>query len=188
MLVLFAGIAAAVPLFVVNGLRLNRYASYADTAIRLDAGTRAEVEEMRSRFLPRFTAQLALGIGLIVLAAGVLVFLSLTNRVIAIRFAVLFLLVVGVSAFLFATAGTLWSAFDILLDRGDYRNKARHKKMAQIIGTIASVYWPVITAIYLLWSFVGGGWDISWVVWPVSGVVFAAIAGGIGTWFSLKEK
>ncbi len=47
-----------------------------------------------------------------------------------------------------------------------------------IIGVIAAFYWPLLAAIYLAWSFIGNAWGISWIVWPIGGLLFAAIAAG----------
>ncbi|MCW2287338.1 hypothetical protein EDF60_1992 [Leucobacter luti] len=49
-----------------------------------------------------------------------------------------------------------------------------------IVGVIASFYWPLLTAIYLGWSFIGNAWDQSWIIWPVGAVLFGAIAAGAG--------
>ncbi|WP_099333095.1 permease prefix domain 1-containing protein [Actinomyces minihominis] len=37
-------------------------------------------------------------------------------------------------------------------------------------------YWPLMVVLYLSWSFVGNAWGISWIIWPIAGVLFAAIA------------
>ena len=37
------------------------------------------------------------------------------------------------------------------------------------------VYWLVVTAGYLVWGFITGDWKTSWIVWPVAGVLFAAL-------------
>ena len=47
-----------------------------------------------------------------------------------------------------------------------------------IVSVIAAFYWPLLTAIFLAWSFIGNAWGISWVVWPVGAVLFGAIAAG----------
>lgn len=36
---------------------------------------------------------------------------------------------------------------------------------------IMSVYWPTITCIYLAYSFITFQWWISWIIWPIAGVV-----------------
>ncbi|WP_341857081.1 hypothetical protein [Brachybacterium sp. GPGPB12] len=43
------------------------------------------------------------------------------------------------------------------------------------IRVVAAVYWPVAAAIYLAWSFLGGDWGITWVVWPIAGVLYAGL-------------
>lgn len=45
------------------------------------------------------------------------------------------------------------------------------------IRVIAAMYWPVAAAVYLAWSFTTGDWDISWLVWPIAGVLYAALWG-----------
>lgn len=37
-------------------------------------------------------------------------------------------------------------------------------------------YWPAMAAIYLAWSFIGGSWEISWIIWPIAGVAFGTFA------------
>ena len=49
-----------------------------------------------------------------------------------------------------------------------------------IVGIIAAFYWPLLTAIFLAWSFIGNAWGVSWMVWPIGAVLFGAIAGGVG--------
>ena len=58
--------------------------------------------------------------------------------------------------------------FDRLLEEGDY---TRLNKSA---GKYDGVYWAIATAVYLIWSFVTQRWDLTWIVWPVAGVLFAA--------------
>lgn len=43
------------------------------------------------------------------------------------------------------------------------------------IRVVAAVYWPVAAAIYLAWSFLSGEWGITWVVWPIAGVLYAGL-------------
>lgn len=44
-----------------------------------------------------------------------------------------------------------------------------------VIRTVAVVYWPLCTAIYLAWSFISGDWGSTWIVWPVAGVLYGAL-------------
>ena len=40
---------------------------------------------------------------------------------------------------------------------------------------VGAVYWPVVIAIYLGWSFWTGKWGVTWVVWPVAALLCAAV-------------
>jgi len=51
-----------------------------------------------------------------------------------------------------------------------------------IIGIIAPIYWPLMVVIYFAWSFIWDAWGESWIIWPIAGVLFGALAGGIGAW------
>ncbi len=56
-----------------------------------------------------------------------------------------------------------------------------------IVGVIAAFYWPLLTAIYLAWSFIGNAWGTSWIIWPIGAVLFGAIAAGGGAWESYRR-
>ena len=42
--------------------------------------------------------------------------------------------------------------------------------------TIMSVYWPTVTSIYLIWSFLSFDWWISWIIWPIASIVHAILS------------
>ncbi|MCG7308361.1 permease prefix domain 1-containing protein [Brachybacterium sp. ACRRE] len=43
------------------------------------------------------------------------------------------------------------------------------------IRAISAGYWPLVTAIFLAWGFLGEAWDRAWMVWPVAAVLFGAL-------------
>lgn len=57
-----------------------------------------------------------------------------------------------------------------------------------LFGVIAAFYWPLLTAVFLAWSFIGDAWDRSWIVWPIGAVLFGAIAAGVGAWESYRKN
>ena len=42
---------------------------------------------------------------------------------------------------------------------------------------LSGIYWCLVTAIYLARSFLTGAWGRTWIIWPVAGVLFAAVIG-----------
>ena len=186
--VLFLAIAAAVPIFIVNGIKLSRFGDLDEHRVQLDTPTRTEIDQERIKFTPVFATLLSVGVALILLAVGVFVFLSEAVGVVYKSLpAVLLLNVIGFSVFMFITAGMVYSAYDVLVGKSTYVGKKSLKTSEKLISTIASVYWPLMVAVYLAWSFIGEAWGRSWIIWPIAGVAFGAIAGGISTWHETKR-
>ena len=76
------------------------------------------------------------------------------------------------------SVGSCWdgkSSYDTLLQEGEYTKE--EKLFKKKTDTFSGVYWCLTTAIYLAWSFWTMSWDITWIVWPVAGVLFAALLG-----------
>ena len=85
------------------------------------------------------------------------------------------LCLIAVGVFLIVRACIIWGGFQILLEEGDYSRveKSDAKKMAPISG----IYWSLVTAIFLGYSFFTNHWDRSWIIWPVAGVAYGVIYG-----------
>ena len=66
--------------------------------------------------------------------------------------------------------GMVKSSYDTLLQEGEYTKE--EKLFKKKTDTFSGVYWCLTTAIYLAWSFWTMSWDITWIVWPVAGVLF----------------
>jgi hypothetical protein len=65
------------------------------------------------------------------------------------------------------------SSYKILLQTDDYTPEK--KKANNRLEPLSSIYWLLITGIYLLISFLTGRWDRTWIIWAVSGILFALI-------------
>lgn len=56
-----------------------------------------------------------------------------------------------------------------------------------LVGVIAAFYWPLLTAVFLAWSFIGNAWGESWIIWPIGAVLFGALAAGAGAVESYRK-
>ena len=57
----------------------------------------------------------------------------------------------------------------------------KDKKMAEKRNeAITTVYWCVVTAVYLGWSFHTMEWQRTWIIWPCAAVLFGAVLGVSG--------
>lgn len=84
------------------------------------------------------------------------------------------LILVAIATFGVILTSSRKESYKILLQEDDYTPE--NKEIKNHSGVIAAIWWPITTAIFLAWGFLGnGGFAISWVVWPISGVLFGAI-------------
>ena len=83
------------------------------------------------------------------------------------------LLTVAIGVMFFIIAGVRWASMQKLLKEGEFSEKGKQKN--KIIEAIGTVYWLLATAIYLGWSFLTSNWHITWVIWPIAGVLFAVV-------------
>jgi len=100
------------------------------------------------------------------------------SEFVLVLFVALLLSIVALAVYLFVRSGTVKASYDRLLKDGEYSPRAVEQN--RLIETIGGIYWPVVVAGYLLWSFISGDWVITWIVWPVAALVFGAVASAIG--------
>ncbi|XCB29741.1 helix-turn-helix transcriptional regulator [Arcanobacterium hippocoleae] len=79
----------------------------------------------------------------------------------------------AIGVFLLVTVGVIEGAHEQLLQDGDYTYEK--KRSARVVQPFAGVYWILVTVIYFVLSFVYHSWNISWLVWPIAGLIFAVI-------------
>ena len=176
LLTLFAMVAVAVALFLFGASRLERFSYLEKDGFRLDARARAAAERRWTECEGSCTRARIVATVLCVLSAtpifGALLF---GEDSLALLFSVpMLLVIVSVGVFLFVLAGERWGCIEELLKRdGKPREDAKWEKIKDTVGT---VYWLVVVAVFLAYSFVTDDWDRSWIIWPVAGVLFAALA------------
>lgn len=166
-------IAGAVGTFVRDGLQGSKYEYLEKLDIDTEYGVSGMVKERRDAGAEQRSRLLILGIMLCIISAVPLMIMNMvrySNNTDALP-------VIGVAAMLATCAvgvrlivltSIRQGGFDRLLEEGDY---TRLNKKA---GKYDGIYWAVATAIYLGWSFLTGRWELTWIVWPIAGVLYVA--------------
>ena len=83
------------------------------------------------------------------------------------------ILTAGIGTMFFVVAGVRWASMQRLLKEGEFSSKG--KKKSKITDTVGTVYWLAATAVYLCWSFLTNDWHITWLVWPIAGILSAGV-------------
>lgn len=176
MVVLFGLIAVAVYIFVRFGIEARPYEILEKEPIETAYGVAGLVKEKKKEYEQTSTTGLAIGVVLCVLSvlplavAGLLKVAEFWYTTLT----ALLLIIVALGVYLIIRVSMVKSSFDTLLQEGDYTRE--EKKINKKADPISGIYWCVVTAIYLGWSFFTMRWDMTWIVWPVAGVLFAAIS------------
>ncbi len=173
--VLLVIVALAVILFVLNGLRMNEYEYLEKEEFRLSYGVAGIVEKEENEFRPLFYQGIAFGAALCVIFCVPVVIAGAADAAdgIITCLCALLLAIVALGVYLIVRVAFRKGAYDRLLQQGDYTpDKKQENKRLEVFD---GAYWGIITAVYLGVSFVFMNWHISWVIWPVAGVAFAAI-------------
>ena len=169
-------VAAAVGSFILTGMKLGKYEWMEKEEFELCYGIAGMVKERLEAEAAGFSRKIAVGVIFCILSCVPLFLLSVLNgsKIVQAGGLVFLLLMVAAGVYLLISAGLRKGSYAQLLQEGDYTREA--KEASRIIGRIAAVYWCVVTAVYLGWSFLTGNWHSTWVLWPVAGILFGAVA------------
>lgn len=177
-IILLLVVASGVAICIFNGMKLEKYKYMEEETFSLQYGVEGIVEKRKSDFEGKHRLSVVVGTVLCIIGVIPLLLTSIfteSETVLAGGVAVL-LIFVAAAVHLFVRAGIVKESYDKLLQCGEYtvENKTVNKKVAFFPGA----YWLIVTAVYLGYSFyTGNNWHRSWIIWPVAGVLFAAIYG-----------
>ena len=169
-------VAAAVVLFLFYGRRLEAWEYLEKEPIELTYGVREIVEKRKEEYESAHTLSLMIGVVLCILAAiPIVIAVALEKEQLAIFAVGACLILVAIGAFLIVKSVIRYGVFQRLLEQGDFtRAEKLENQRNQYLG---GVYWCLVTALYLGWSFVTMDWGRTWIIWPCAGVLFGAVCG-----------
>ncbi len=173
--ILLLMVAGAVGLFLINGMKLERYEYLEEEEIQLQYGVRGIVEKQREAFSRRYQRSLVLGVTLSILSTLPLLFAAGLDvpEIWLIYCTCVLLAIVSLGVFLLVQADSIMEGFQKLLQEGDYstEKKKERRKYRPLVGA----YWCLVVAIYLCVSFYNNSWKDTWIVWPVAALLFVVL-------------
>ena len=180
-------VAIAVYLFVNYGLRESHMQHLEKEIFETEYGVSGMVRERRDKYEPTFTRNIAIGVVLCILSviptimAGVM---EVEDYMSGISVGLL-LIIVSIGVNILIRAGMIKSSYDTLLQEGEYTIEEKHLKKKT--DAFSGAYWCLMVAIYLGWSF-WNNWKFTWIIWPVAGVLYAAVLGMVKMTIEGREK
>jgi hypothetical protein len=170
-------ISIAVFIFIMYGMKLNRYEYMEKEPISLAYGVKGIVEKKKDEYESEFRKRIAVGVVLCIFSVVPVAICSCfgDKPLMDIIGSIFLFVFVATGVYQLVSSGMIHGCYEKLLQEGEYTQS--RKKENKKIGPFAGIYWCIITAIYLAISFIQNNWGQSWLVWPVAGVAFGAFIG-----------
>lgn len=170
-------VVPAVALFVMSGMKTGKFEYLEKEPIELAYGVAGMVKERQNKLRDKHIRDYVIGICLCVLSALPLfisTFFEKADGEVLIGLC-LTLAIVAAGVYILVRNGIPWSATEKLLQQDDY--SVENKKTEKKLEPFATIYWCVVTAAYLGWSFLTMEWHRTWIIWPVAGTFYGAFYG-----------
>ena len=177
LLFLFIQVGIAVYIFISKNGKLEKYEFLENETFETGYGVEGMARERLADYEPVSSKALTAGVLMCVLGAVPLIICSVLNlpKAVLISMVCLLLLLVAGAVYMFVSICGVASSYKILLQTGDY--SPERKKNEKKLAPLTRIYWLAIVCIFLAVSFITGRWDRTWIIWAVSGVLFAIIRG-----------
>lgn len=178
MVILLGMIIPAVAIFILNGTKLSRYEYMEKEIFSLQYGVKGMVEREKAAYEDHFRLWLTIGVSLCI-AAVIPLFLSIMlfgeNEFLLVVCVAILLVMVAAGVFMLVSVGVVYESYGKLLQIGEYT--VEQKELGKRTSFFPPIYWCLVVAIYLGISLHTMNWERTWIVWPVAGVLFAAVYG-----------
>ncbi|GAB2490057.1 permease prefix domain 1-containing protein [Alkalibacterium psychrotolerans] len=185
-ILLLIGLAAGTALLVVEGMRSSSLEAYYKPFVLLP-DSRERIEEEKDAYKKSLTFSIILGLSFSIGSFGPL-FIGIFSNLFSVLVGVgLMLLLAGIGVVFFVYSGNVYHAYDVILQNGkepdnfeeEVKADERRRKVDYIIDEI---YWPIIVVLYLVFSFIVGGWAWTWLIFVIGGVLEDVIKGFLSSW------
>ncbi len=182
LVLLLVTIAVAVGIFICSGAVMGKWDYLKQQPCSIDFATAEFVHNERENYRMTHAVMNAVGVILCILCFVPLVVIEEFSRgIVSDAFGVIILLVlVAIGVFLFIVAGTRSSGYDTLLKLNDINTMGGSFVSSQsgqvrynnkTVAAVMSVFWPTVTCIYLIWSFLSYDWHFTWIVWVIAALI-----------------
>lgn len=179
---MFLSLAVAVAIFMITRLTKQPTDYIDNIPCQLDFSTAQYVSDEQGKYNPTHAVILTLGVilcSLCWLPAAILDMAHLPG-VLDELYGVILFLMVGSGVFLIIYTSTINKAFEKLLalnDKsrisGNYVPDKQIEYTSSYAQLVMELFWPVITCIYLMWSFITFDWWKTWIIWIIASIVHA---------------
>jgi len=162
-------------------VRANHYksdiAQIENEAFELAYGVHSAFKEKSQKFKATYNLRLSVGISMFIFSAVPLMFSIMlsggSDMILMMIIVMTFMIAAGI--YIVSPVSVKYDAYNCILKKG--RFEAGKSKRTKHAVKLAAFYWPLLLAVYLGWSLWTMDWGVTWIVWPVGAILFAALVG-----------
>lgn len=171
-------VAIGVALFLTCSAKVRDFAFLEEAPFETEYGVSGMVKERMQDFANTYSRLNITGTVLCILSA-VPLFVSMcieTADVVYVAAVCLLLIIAGIGCVAFTYGGTIHASMERLLEEGDYTRQQKSRRGVK--GAISIIYWLLVTAIFMWYTFGPSGNGqarYSWFIWAIAGVLYAAV-------------
>lgn len=185
-IVMLCIVAAAVVVFIVNGHKGELYEFLEKEPLDTEYGIDGMVRNKMKKYEKAHMMEFSIGVVLCIISCIPIFLVQLfygDNDFLSVIAVGVLLMLVGIGVFFIVRTSIIWNGYQVLLEEGNYTRIAKQREKS-----IGNIYWPIVTAVYLFVSFITMKWWITWVIWPVAGILYSVVAVIYGNYCVRKEK
>ncbi len=175
--VFMAFIAVGVIAFIIAGTAMD---SFKKRHKEIPSDMYSNIE--KDQFNKKFSLAMATGVGLILI--GVILQVLIDATIMEELASFMFMVCITTAVSIFVYYGTQKSKFETL--EVSTEQKSKETKMELIIGCICGIVMIIATIIFFLWSFLYAAWQISWIVFPIGGLICGIVTLAIQLYYANK--
>ncbi len=171
LVIMFGLIAIGVGIIIVVNLRMKEYEYLEKAEYKLEYGVINVVKEESKQHNRNHATYLAGAIMLFIISFLPLIFGGILAwpQSTLINLVALMFLIISIGVGLIVYSANIKKILDVILRIGEYTEEQRLFRQKK--EPYETLYWLLITAAYLLWSFLTFKWHITWIIWPIAGIV-----------------
>lgn len=174
LIILLVLVALAVAIFIFCGYKNAPYDFIDKEPFETEYGVAGMVKERQKAYRSTYIRCRILGACICVLSPiPLFIGIAADSQIFTVLMLTVTMVLAGIGVVFFVISGQRWESMQKLLNEGEFTPEERRK--SRIKGKVSGIYWLIVTAIYLGWSFITSAWGFTWIVWPVAGVLFAVV-------------
>ncbi|MDO6446881.1 helix-turn-helix transcriptional regulator [Colwellia sp. 1_MG-2023] len=162
-------------------IKTNQYQDELDAIenepFELSYGVHSVFQEKLKAFQSTYHKRLSLGIFMFIISFVPLLVASMfaQGEGLTLMMLIVLFIIIAIGICIVSPVSAKFDAYNnILKDTTKENEKSKRTKRAE---KLAAFYWPLLVAIFLGWSLWTMDWGVTWIIWPVGAVLFAALIG-----------